>query len=205
VAAAGLWADVGVATAAFVGTNVDNTLVTMAMVAGAPIERSRRIAVGQVVGSVVLVLAAVAGAAVLFEFSPRVVGLLGLVPLSIGIRGLVGLRGGAPGARSRRRPSASDRAVGRSLTAAVLVTIGAGGDNLAAYIPLFRAGGSTRLAAIVVVFALGEVMVTVLVLAGGRHPKARAAMERLGAVAVPVLLCGIGVLVLVAAGTLSAL
>jgi cadmium resistance protein CadD (predicted permease) len=205
VAAAGLWTDVGVATAAFVGTNVDNTLVVMAMVAGAPAERSHRIAAGQVVGFVVLVGAAFAGAAVLFEFSARVVGLLGLVPFAIGLHGLVGLRPSPRGKQTRARPTSANRAVGRSLTAAALVTIATGGDNLAVYIPLFRVGGATRLAVILAVFALGEVAVTTLVLAGGRHPRARAVMDRLGAVAVPVLLCAIGVLVLVAAGTFSLL
>jgi cadmium resistance protein CadD (predicted permease) len=205
LAAAGVWADVGVATVAFLATNIDNTLVTVALVAGAPTDRSRRIAVGQVIGFALLVVAALAGAAVLYEFSPRVVGLLGLVPLAIGIRGLIGLRPGAEGKRAGPRPTPADRAVGRSLTAAALVTIGAGGDNLAAYIPLFRVGGATRFAAIAVVFVLGEVLVTAVVLAGGRHPRARAVMERLGALAVPVLLCGIGVLVLLTAGTLSLL
>jgi cadmium resistance protein CadD (predicted permease) len=205
VAAAGLWADVGVATAAFVGTNVDNTLVVMAMVAGAPTERSHRIAAGQVVGFVVLVGAAVAAAAVLFEFSARVVGLLGLVPLAIGLHGLIALRTGAQGKRSGPRLAAADRAVGRSLTAAALVTIATGGDNLAVYIPLFRVGGASRLSVIAAVFAVGEVVVTAVVLAGGRHPRARAVMDRFGAVGVPLLLCGVGVLVLVTAGTLSAL
>ena len=205
LAAAGLWADVGVATAAFVGTNVDNTLVVMAMVAGAPAERSHRIAAGQVVGFVVLVAAALAGAAVLFEFSARVVGLLGLVPLAIGLHGLVMLRSGAGSKRTGPRPRPASRAVGRSLTAAALVTIATGGDNLAVYIPLFRVSGATRLGVIAVVFALGEVVVTAVVLAGGRHPGARAVMDRFGAVGVPVLLCGVGVLVLATAGTFSLL
>jgi cadmium resistance protein CadD (predicted permease) len=203
LAAAGVWADVGVAAVAFAGTNVDNTLVTMAMVAGAPLHRSRRIAAGQVAGFIVLVAVAAAGAIVLFEFSARVVGLLGLVPLAIGLRGLIGLRPGASASGARRRKSASERAVGRSLTAAMLVTIGAGGDNLAVYIPLFRVGGATRLGVIAVVFALGEVAVTALVLAGGRHPRARNVLDRLGALAVPVLLCGIGVLVLATSGTFT--
>ena len=130
------------------------------------------------------------------------VGLLGLVPLSIGVHGLLGLRS------ARRRagedhPQAPRRAVGRSLGAAALVTIGAGGDNLAAYIPLFRVGGTANVAAILAVFAVGEVAVTAVILAGGRHPKARAVMARLGVVAVPLLLCGIGVLVMLEAGTLS--
>jgi len=205
LAAAGLPADLGIAAAAFVGTNIDNCLVTMAMVAGAPLERSHRIAVGQVIGFAILVAAAAAAAAVLFEFSPAVVGLLGLVPLAIGVRGLVGLRRGMRGAQGGKSPKTAERAVGRSLTAAALVTIGAGGDNLAAYIPLFRVGGTTNLAAIMAVFVAGEVALTAIVLAGGRHPKTRTTMTRLGTVAVPVLLCCIGVLVMVEAGTFSLL
>jgi cadmium resistance protein CadD (predicted permease) len=218
--AAGLGADLGVAAAAFVGTNVDNTVVAMAMVAGAPLERARRIAVGQVVGFVVLVGVAAAAAAVLFEFSTAVVGLLGLVPLAIGVRGLVALArrhpdGGAeanvaavPGAQVRARKRRQlrhpeERAVGRSLTAAALVTIAAGGDNLAVYIPLFRVGGATNIGVIVAVFVAGETLVTWVILAGGRHPKARGAMVRIGHVAVPILLCCVGVLVLVQAGTFS--
>jgi len=224
--AAGLGADLGVAAAAFVGTNVDNTVVAVAMVAGAPLERARRIAVGQAIGFVVLVAVAAAAAAILFEFSTAVVGLLGLVPLAIGVRGLVGLArphpggeaeaSGATGAaeaegagtgagarapKRRRRPE--QRAVGRSLTAAALVTIAAGGDNLAVYIPLFRVGGATNVGAIVAVFIAGESLVTWVILAGGRHPRARGAMVRAGHVAVPILLCCVGLLVLVQAGTFS--
>ena len=95
--------------------------------------------------------------------------------------------------------------MGRSLTAAALVTIGAGGDNLAAYIPLFRVGGAANVGAIVAVFIVGEVVVTWTILIGGRHPKARSVMLRLGHLAVPILLCCIGVLVMVEAGTFSLL
>ncbi len=216
--AAGLGADLGVAAAAFVGTNIDNCIVTTAMVAGAPLERAHRIAAGQVFGFALLVAAAAAAAALLFEFSAAVVGLLGLVPLAIGLRGLAGLRGKGPaeetdeaaakgGRRGRRRPDGGPerRAVGRSFTAAVLVTISAGGDNLAAYIPLFRVGGASNLGALAAVFVVGEVLVTWLVLSGGRHPRTRGVMLRLGHVAVPILLCCIGVLVMVEAGTFSLL
>jgi cadmium resistance protein CadD (predicted permease) len=218
--AAGLGADLGVAAAAFVGTNVDNTVVAMAMVAGAPLERARRIAIGQVAGFLVLVVVAAAGAALLFEFSTAVVGLLGLVPLAIGARGLIGLArhrhrqgdgegegdGVTPVATKRkRRRRPEERAVGRGFTAAALVTIAAGGDNLAVYIPIFRVGGATNIGAVAAVFVAGEALVTWLILAGGRHPKARGAMLRLGHVAVPILLCLVGLLVLLQAGTFSLL
>jgi cadmium resistance protein CadD (predicted permease) len=210
---AGLGADLGVAAAAFVGTNIDNCVVTMALVSSAPLERAHRIAAGQVIGFAVLVAVAAAAAAVLFEFSAAVVGLLGLVPLALGLRGLVALgrsqRGEEhpeeKGRGRKRRLRPEERAVGRSLTAAALITISAGGDNLAAYIPLFRVGGATNVGAILAVFVLGEVLVTWIVLAGGRHPRARSVMLRLGHLAVPILLCCIGVLVMVEAGTFSLL
>jgi cadmium resistance protein CadD (predicted permease) len=210
---AGLGADLGVAAAAFVGTNIDNCVVTMALVSSAPLERAHRIAAGQVIGFAVLVAVAAAAAAVLFEFSAAVVGLLGLVPLALGLRGLVALgrsqRGEEhpeeKGRGRKRRLRPEERAVGRSLTAAALITISAGGDNLAAYIPLFRVGGAANVGAILAVFVVGEVLVTWLVLAGGRHPGARSVMLRLGHLAVPVLLCCIGVLVMVEAGTFSLL
>lgn len=202
--ATGLAADFGVAAAAFVGTNIDNCVVTMALVAGAPVERAHRIAAGQVVGFAVLVATAAAAAAVLFEISPRVVGLLGLVPLAIGVHGLLGLRA-ARGGPADRQSKVARRAVGRGFTAAALITMGAGGDNLAVYIPLFRDGGAVSLATLLVVFVAGEIGVTALILAGGRHPKVRGIMTRFGAVAVPILLCAVGVLVLVQARTFSLL
>ncbi len=205
IAAVGLVGEVGITAVAFVGTNIDNTLVTMAMVAGAPLERARRIAVGQVVGFWIMVGVAAGAAVVLFEFSPATVGLLGLVPLAIGLKGLVGWASGRRSGRAGGTDVVERRAVGRSFTAAALVTMGASGDNLAAYIPLFRAAGAGNIAAIVVVFAVGEVLVTWVTLAGGRHPRGRAVMTRLGTVAVPVLLCCIGVLVMLQAGTFAAL
>jgi cadmium resistance protein CadD (predicted permease) len=174
-------------------------VVTSALIAGSPPARARRIAAGQVVGFVAVVALSAAGAVVLIEFSPKVVGLLGLVPLALGLRGLLHLRTTSGDAAATRR------AVGSGFTAALLVTIAAGGDNLAAYIPLFRVGGLARVGIIVLVFAVGEVAVTLIVLRSGSHPRVRDLMARLGVVAVPVLLCGIGVLVLFQAGTLSVL
>lgn len=194
---AGLPADVGVAAAAFFSTNLDNALVTVAMVAAAPAERSRRIALGQIIGFIVLVMVAAAAAILLFEFSPATVGILGLVPLALGVRGLFHLR------RGRGRPDAGQRAVGSGVIAAMLLTIATGGDNLAVYIPLFRVGGGTNIAATTVVFVIGEVLLTVFVLFAGNHPHLRRVSARLGAIALPILMCTVGVLVLLRAGTLA--
>jgi cadmium resistance protein CadD (predicted permease) len=193
---AGLPADLGVAGAAFVGTNIDNGLIVTAMVATAPEKRARRIAAGQALGFVLLVVVAAATAVALFEFSTRTIGLLGLVPLALGLRGLLARRRGQGPARGRGQ-------AGGGFFTAILVTFGAGADNLAVYIPLFKVGGITRLGVTAAVFVAGEAVLTLLILRAGAHPRLRDAAARIGAVATPVLYCAIGLLVLWEAGTFS--
>jgi cadmium resistance protein CadD (predicted permease) len=194
---AGLPAEFGIAALAFVGTNVDNALVITAMVATAPPERARRIAAGQVVGFIVLVLVAVATAIALFDVPTRAIGLLGLVPLALGLHGLVALR------HPETHQRAARRAFGKGVMAATLVTIGAGGDNLAVYIPLFRSANASGRLATALVFVVGLVLLTLLVLYAGRHPRTRAAVSRVGTIATPLLYCAIGLLILVDANTFS--
>jgi cadmium resistance protein CadD (predicted permease) len=194
---AGLPAVVGLAAGAFVGTNIDNAAVTVAMIAAAPAERAKRIALGQVIGFVLLVIGAIGMAVLLFEIPTRIIGLFGLVPLILGLRGLFLLR--HPEGRWR----VANRAIGSGLMAATVITIGAGGDNLAVYIPLFRVAGFGGTAASLLVFAVGEVLLTLFVLRAGRHPHVRRVVTAIGIFAAPILYCAIGILVLVEAGTLS--
>jgi cadmium resistance protein CadD (predicted permease) len=194
---AGLPAELGVAVGAFVGTNVDNAVVAVAMVATAPPQRSRRIVAGQALGFGLLVVASLSMAALLFEISPRALGLLGLVPLGLGVRGLFQLR------HAEGRERVARRAVGSGLMAAMAVTVAAGGDNLAVYIPLFRAAHLTQALVILAVFAAGEVLLSLGIGRLGRHPRLRAPLTAAGTVAAPLLYCAVGVLVLATAGTLG--
>jgi cadmium resistance protein CadD (predicted permease) len=187
----------GLAAVTFAGTNVDNAIVTTAMVATAPPERSTRIAAGQVLGFVVLVVVAIAMALLLFEIPTRVIGLFGLVPLALGLRGLIGLR------HRESRERVARRAVGSGLIAATLITIGAGGDNLAAYIPLFRVARVRGTIGTLLIFAVGEVLLTLFVLRAGSHRRVRSALTTVGVIGTPILYCAIGIVVLAEAGTLS--
>jgi cadmium resistance protein CadD (predicted permease) len=193
----GLPAVLSLAAGAFVATNLDNAVVTMAMVAAAPPESARRIVIGQVIGFSVLVLGALGMALLLFEIPTRVIGLLGLVPLGLGIRGLLGLR------HLEGRSRLERRAFGSGVVAAILITIGAGGDNLAVYIPLFRVARVGGSAETVGIFAIFELLLTLFALRVGRHPRVRAVVTSVGVFAAPVLYCVVGVLVLVEAGALS--
>ncbi len=162
----------------------------LTMVAGAPLERARRIAAGRWRGSSSWSRWPPRGRPCCTSSPcggrpPRTGAVGHRPPRHRAVRGHRGPATEDAGlARKGRRP-ATERAVGRSFTAGLLVTIAAGGDNLAVYIPLFHEGGTTNLLTLAVVFALGEVAVTMVILAAGRHPPARSVMAKLGALAVP--------------------
>ncbi len=186
----------GIAAASFAATNVDNLVVTTAQYAAAPAERVRRITTGQLVGYAVVVAISAAGAATLFEIPTRWIGLLGLVPLALGLRGLVAL------ARRRDTPAGARWPLAAGVTTAALVTIGLGADNLAVYIPLFKEHSVGAGAVVVAYFTVFDVALCVGAWRAGRHPRAVALIERVGHWLSPLVYCVIGVVVLVAAGTL---
>ncbi len=121
------------AAVAFVGTNTDDFVTLLLLTVGIKADRHTWTAIisGQYLGFCVLLIPAVAGAVLFSLVNARLVGLLGILPIALGIRGLTVLV---------RRPAAGgppDAALGGVLAVAVL-TIANGGDNLAVYIPLYR-------------------------------------------------------------------
>lgn len=188
---------VGLATGAFVGTTVDNGLVTTAQVAAAPPRRRRRVVAGQFAGFAAIVALAAGGSAVLLELPLWVLGLLGLVPVALAVREVVAVvrRGG--------RPPAPKDPVGSGWFTAAVVTLGSGGDNLAVYIPLFRqAGPAWGTLAAVWLLALDAGLCAVAVWLALR-PRALVLGHRVGAWLSPAAHLVVGVAVLVRAGTFS--
>ncbi len=192
-----LAAAAGVAAVAFCGTNVDNLLMAAAQVAAAKPHRVRRILIGQALSAVVVIGVSATTAAVLSAFSARWIGLLGLVPLALGIVGLFALRDPAVRSGDRDRPQAG------GFFLALLIGLGASGDNLAVYIPLFRSGTTSDGVVTGAVLVALEAVLVLVALGAGRHPTTRRVLERVGAYAAPLLYVVIGVVIILRAGTLS--
>jgi cadmium resistance protein CadD (predicted permease) len=189
----------GAAAAAFAATNLDDVVVLTALFAlaarGGPL-RARHVVAGQVLGLGTLVAAAWVAAAGLLLVPEEVVGLLGLVPLALGILGLAALL------RETAPDDEPAPIVGGTAGVAAL-TIAGGADNIAVYVPFFASQGASGAAVVVGTFA---VLLAVWLLGArwlaGRPPVARL-VGRWGHVAVPVVLIVLGVAILVQAGTLG--
>jgi len=184
------------AAGAFTVTNVDDLVVLTALFAtsgrGGP--RHRDIAVGQYAGIALLLLASVVAAVALLAVPDRWIGLLGLLPIVLGIRGLVEAReGGADEARVA--------APVRGSVGVAFVTVANGGDNLSIYIPLLRhdlnAGALTITVAVFAVM-VGVWLLAARLIAGHRH--VQHLLDATGHWLVPVVFIVMGLLVIVTSG-----
>jgi cadmium resistance protein CadD (predicted permease) len=187
---------IGLGIAVFVSTNIDDLLVLLALFSDRRIA-ARSVAIGQFAGIAALVGASALGSLVSLVLSRPLVGLLGLLPILIGARQLLDLRGddGAEPARASRGDAL------RQIGAVAAVTIANGGDNVGVYLPWFATLPAGRIALIALLFAL----MTGLWLAIGhglvRHPVAGALIRRHGRIALPLVLIALGISILYQAGS----
>jgi len=123
----------------FAVTNVDTLLVVAAFCVDRDY-RTVEVFLGYYAGVVVGLAAAVAGAVLVAGWLRSWSFLLGVVPIAIGVRGLISQRGsGDVDGRSEDRVDESQFApggIGRGVVVLVAV-IGLSGENLAVYIPFF--------------------------------------------------------------------
>jgi cadmium resistance protein CadD (predicted permease) len=141
------------AVAAFAATNIDNLFVLLAFFAEA--EDKWTVVSGQYLGSMALVALAGGLASLMLNVPRAYVGLVGIMPIVIGIGKLL------QSARRNTTPlSAEDEAgrvaarTGSSVWTVAVVAIANGSDNLSAYVPLFAGRPRQEGIAIVAVFVV---------------------------------------------------
>ncbi|GLW11218.1 cadmium resistance protein CadD [Microtetraspora sp. NBRC 13810] len=195
----GIAGTVVAAAGMFAGTNVDDLIVLTvlflaARTGGAP--KAWQIWVGQYAGIAVLVAVSAVAALGLTVVPDGWVGLLGLVPFALGVRGLVAAVRAGDG-------DADPPPVASGAVAVAGVTIANGADNLSIYTPVFRTIGAGPAVVTVAVFAAG---VALWCLAGswlGSHKKVIEVVERYGRWIVPGVFVVIGGLIVIESGVLG--
>jgi cadmium resistance transport/sequestration family protein len=180
----------------FAATNVDDIFV-LTLFFGQVGRRLRRwhVVAGQYLGFAALVAVSLVGYFARFIVSPARIGLLGLLPIALGVRHFL------------RRHEGEEEEAGVKRAGGVLsvaaVTFANGGDNIGIYTPLFAASDP---ASLLVVLAVFFVMLAVWCAAGffiGNRPAVKKALDRYGHLIVPFVLVGLGVYILIESGTLS--
>ncbi|MBC8747874.1 cadmium resistance protein CadD (predicted permease) [Paraburkholderia sp. WC7.3g] len=198
------------AIAAYAATNIDNLFVLLGFLTEAGAQR-RSVVAGQYAGSLILVAAALVLAALLTRLPAGYVGLLGLLPIVVGLHNAWQRFG--PGHAQRNPgeagedslPSAPTSIRGSSSWTVASVAIANGSDNLAVYVPLYASHTAAANALVSLVF----IVMIGLWCAGAAwlvdHPLLGAPIRRYGSALLPLILLAIGVSVIVNNDTLRLL
>jgi cadmium resistance protein CadD (predicted permease) len=164
--------------AAFAATNLDDLFLLVAWFAAGT--RVHQVVLGQALGIGALFAISVVAAVLTWVLPQELAAWLGLLPIVFGITMLL-----------HPEPPAAAPAV-HGVLAVASVTIANGGDNLGTYIPLFANTGAGGLALTGAIFAGMTVLWCMAAHWLVRHPDAGAPIRRLGPKAVPWVLIGIG-------------
>jgi cadmium resistance protein CadD (predicted permease) len=177
----------------FASTNIDDLVVLIGFFAERRL-RVRDIVVGQYAGLSVLFAASAAASLVSLVISKAHLGLLGILPILIGVRKLIELRSKGP------EPGKSMHG---GIAGVALITIANGSDNLGIYIPSFVVHSGTEIAIIAVVFAAMTGLWCILAHWMVNHHSLGAPLRRYGHIVAPLVLIGLGILILYNAGSLT--
>jgi cadmium resistance protein CadD (predicted permease) len=188
----------GTAAGAFVGTNIDDFVVLLLLVLGMPLDGIRRwqIVIGQYLGFSVLLVISACGALALHAVSESWAGLLAVVPLALGVRGLI---------QAWRAPGASGRApiLAGNVARVAIVTVANGGDNVSVYAVLFRQLDTAGTAVTIVVFLLMLGGLCALALVVGQHARVIPGIVRGNKWLAPSVYVIIGVVLLIRTGAIA--
>jgi cadmium resistance protein CadD (predicted permease) len=177
---------------AFASTNLDDLFI-LTLFFGDKSRTSRDIVIGQLLGIGTLIALSLAGSMLGSIFDPRYIGLLGLFPLYLGVKGMLSLWCPAINDDSESNPDLSQK---KSLFAVAGVTIANGGDNIGIYVPLFATLSWPDKISTVVVFMLMTLVWCAAARYLAKHPWLEKPISRYGHWITPLVLMLLGIFIL---------
>ena len=193
----------GVAIVLFASTNVDDVFVLVGFFSDKRF-RARDTVLGQYVGITALFIASVAASLLSLVIPLPYIGLLGVIPIWIGGKKLLELYQRCDRTEETLEHQ-SDANRNRRAATVALVTLANGGDNIGIYTPSFAIRSAHKIVVIALVFVVMTALWCFVAHAIVNHPKLGSPIRRYGDRVTPVVLVGLGVLILYQAGSFGLL
>jgi cadmium resistance protein CadD (predicted permease) len=186
----------------FISTDLDDVLVLLGFFAD-PRFRIRQIVAGQFIGIAILFAMSVVGSWVSLIVSPTVIGLLGLVPITMGLKSAweLGISSDPSEQVSARRSAPGHT----NIAAVVAMTVANGGDNVSVYIPVFAMRSGPDIALMGIAFGVMTAFWLYLAYWLTRHRTIGVQVRRYTRQLMPVVFITLGVFILYQAGTVNLL
>lgn len=188
----------------FAATNIDDIVVLMVLFLASTRGSlpGWKVVAGQYLGFATLVAISVVAAAGLTIIPDEWVGLLGLIPLAIGLYGLI--------RTLRRRSDDDDDDDDSSISAVGLlgvagITIANGADNISLYTPVFRTSPIADTVVTIIVFFLLVAVWCLVARVVGTNKTVTELLERVEHWLVPAVFIGLGLFILIESGVVPRL
>lgn len=173
---------------AYAGTAIDDLFVLMLLFSQTEDLRCRKsILQGQCLGIAVLMAVSFLGAAGLMLLPPWSVGLMGLIPLGLGIRELI---------RAFRPEGEKKAPTAASLLRVALLAIANGADNVGVYAPLFAGYDPGQKLFSVLLFMVMTVIWCALAALMAAQPQLKEVLQKYKRLLVPLVLFALGMYIL---------
>jgi len=191
------------AIAVYISTSIDYLFILLIIFSQAYTQKGlRQIYFGQYLGTGILVAISLFAAYVL-NFIPQdwMIGLLGLIPIYLGIRVAMGSEEEAE--EEEVVEKLESRGSNRLFWTVALITIASGGDNLGIYIPYFTSLSVSEIVIAIVVFALSIAVLCYISYRLAKISFVSETLEKYERIIVPIVFIGLGIFIMLENGTIQ--
>ena len=180
----------GVGISAFVATNIDDTFVLI-LLFSIPSLLARNVIIGQFLGIVLLVVISSSAALLALAIPAFVIGLMGFIPIIIGIKRLTNFRGKPETIRAMKKEYLSFLSV-------TAITISNVGDDIGVFTPLFAKYNTVaEVSVLISIFLIMTGIWCIVTFYFIRHPFVASRINVLSNAVTPFVLIGIGVYIII--------
>ena len=192
------------AIAVYISTSIDYLFILLIIFSQSHTQKGiRHIFWGQYLGTGILVAVSLFAAYVL-NFIPQdwIIGLLGLIPIFLGIRvAFVG----EEEEEEEVVEKLESRGTNRLFWSVALITIASGGDNLGIYIPYFTSLAFSEIVITLIVFAFSVAVLCYVSYKLAKISFVSETLEKYERIIVPIVFIGLGIYILIENGTIQTL
>lgn len=194
----------------FVATNIDDIFVLMLFYSQINnIMKRKHIIIGQYLGIITLTIVSIVGALGISIIKDEYIGLLGLIPIYLGIKTYVDYI-----KESKNTENSSDiedivkakeshtitfirKFINPSILKVFIVTFANGGDNIGIYIPLFASMNSVGVLVTVIIFLILTALWCFIGIKLIQHPFVQKNIEKYKYIFVPIIFIGLGISIII--------
>lgn len=187
---------VTIGVAAFVATDIDDIFVLMMFFSSLTFP-VRQVVLGQFIGIGLLIAISALGSLISLVVPTYIIGLMGIIPIVIGIKNLVEIR---KKDKSLSRQAVQNKKKNRSyfsFLSVAAITFSNGGDNIGVYVPLFSKYNTvSQITTLTAVFIAMTAVWCISSYYFMNHPLVASKIRHIGSIILPFVLIGLGIYIL---------